>query len=436
MDRRTRRGIFILWIGAFIPIIASTAKTVSDVTGGLGPLDIVRGVGPVAFYFLALVITPTPKRPRRFGVMEFAALTFLFLAAASSLWSVDMRTTLLKSIPLVFTYLCVMRIGRLYPTPSAALHGVVTVAHLIMLSVMIQWAVIPSQAFAASSPSDPIRRLGSLYPVVAPNLIGVIALTAIVGILLRVGPKVTRGVLVGPALIGVYLTILIASRSRTITVIALAVILIAALIAMHRTTTSVAVGLAAIALNLVTLGFALQQSSVLNAFYDFFLRGQDSRNLSTLTGRTVIWDRALIAWEQNPVVGYGYYAGHRIYLASIDPIFNAYSNLDSTWIEMLVNLGYLGTGVLALYAASGFVRVVREPLLSMPERALAVLLVGATLIISFFNPALQSPSTTMILFGVVVFSCCSVRQARQSQALTDPETVEVPAGPGLIRPAK
>ena len=393
----------MLWVGAFLPIVATVSKTTEEVTAGVGVLEVIRGAGPAALFLLSLLVTPHRGEKRTPAFAEFWIGLFLAIAAASALWSSHSTATALKCIPLIFAYLCMMRIAKLYPAPVDAIGGVVTVAHVLMLSTLVQWVLIPERAYSADV-GDVIPRLGSLYPAISPNLLGVVALVALTGAVLQVGPKITHSPLAALALGAAYVVMLFSSRSRIATAIALAVVVVAALIAMHKTMLRTAAGWFIGAAAVFVAYIAALQTTIVANFTEFLVRGQDSHAITSLTGRTVIWDRALAIWSENPVAGYGYYSGHRLFLPSVDALFRGYSNLDSTWIETLVNLGYLGLVPLALFACAALIRVVNVKL-PRPEKFVAVGLVAAVLALSFVNPTIQTASSTAILFGVIVFAC-------------------------------
>lgn len=412
MDQRTRIGIFLLWFGAFMPIVASVSKTTDEVTSGVGPLEIVRGGGPLALYFLSILAAPHYGAKDKPRWTEVSLALFLIVAAASTFWSYNPWATALKCIPLIFSYLCMLRLAKLYPTPQAAISGVVAVAHILMASTLLQWVVIPNQAFTADV-GDVIPRLGSVYPAISPNLLGVVALVALAGGVLQVGPKLTRSPGAVIVLGLTYTVMLFASRSRIATAIALAVVFGATLVAMHKTRARAAFGWFAAATGVVAAYVAAQKTTAVVDFTDFLIRGQDAHALTSLTGRTVIWDRALAIWNENPVVGFGYYSGHRLFLASVDPLFSHYSNLDSTWIETLVDLGYLGLVPLSIFSIAALLRVLRFHL-PRSEKLVSVGLVGAVLALSFVNPTIQAASSTAVMFGVVVFSCRPDRRANHA----------------------
>lgn len=407
MDQRTRTGIFLLWVGAFLPIAASVSKTTEEVTAGVGLLEIIKGGGPVAFFFLSTLVAPYKGEKRTPGFVEVFLALFLAIATASTFWSYNPMATAFKCVPLIFAYLCVMRLAKLYSTPAAAVAGVVGVSHILMLSTLVQWIVIPDKAYTADV-GDVIPRLGSLYPAISPNLLGVVALVALTGAFMQVGPKITHHPAVALVLGASYAVMLFASRSRIATAVALIIVLIAALVSMHKTQLRAAAGWFIGAAAIFVAFIAALQATIVDDFTEFLVRGQDAHAITSLTGRTVIWDSALAIWSENPAVGYGYYSGHRLFLPTVNPIFRQYSNLDSTWIETLVNLGYLGLVPLALFALAAMIRVARTPL-PRPEKIVAVGLVLAVLGLSFVNPTIQTASSTTILFGAIVFACRNSR---------------------------
>jgi O-antigen ligase len=154
-----------------------------------------------------------------------------------------------------------------------------------------------------------------------------------------------------------------------------------------------------------------------SSMIDFLTRGQDAHGLLTLTGRTTIWERALDYWATGPVIGHGYYAGHRLGLAEFDPLFASYSNIDSTWIETLVDEGVLGLLLLGAYFVTTTVRVFRLGA-GRQERGVSIAAICLVDVMAFFNPTVQFPTSTLVLFAVLSFSAAP--QAVRSDKAHDP----------------
>lgn len=411
--RRTSAARLVLWAGLFFPIIYSVGRTVDEV-GGVGPLELIRGGGAPAMLLLSLIIEPRATRALRLGAPELSLFAFLAVASASTMWSFDPRVTALKVVPLVFAYLCALRLSSLYAGPVAALNGVVTVSHAILIGSVIQFVLARDSVYSASDLD--VARYQSIVPSIAPNLFGLVIAVAVSGILLGVGPDWTYRGAFGPMLIVVYVAMLVAGRSRLVSLLAVALIVAAAFQAARKSSATAALGGLGLGALFVALFAVLQSRGLKASVAEFALRGQDEMAISTLTGRTVIWEYAVLAWRQRPVLGYGYYAGNRLALPSMFQIFEGYSNLDNTWLETLVNLGILGVVPLGLFALTSVWRVLRSGFEGDRNcRLLATSIMVGILVLSFVNPGIQVNSSTMVFFAVVAFSA---REARETAGRT------------------
>jgi O-antigen ligase len=410
--KEIRAARFLLWLGAFAPIIYTVPKTVEDVGGssGVGWLDAVRGGGGLVCYVLARALAPTTLRNLRIGVPEIALLLFIAVGFLSVTWSVSPLTTFLKMIPLTATYLCIARVSGMYESPEAALHGVVKVVHVVLLSTFLQFVISPSATYSADpleplGPMDPIPRLNSNIPAVSANILGLVIGIGLAAVISKFGPKWTCRQPTNFLLFSTYVIMLIATRSRMITVV---VLVIAALLlwrAMQSTSVKAGVGWLTVGC-LVSLFWVLAstENSVWSVLREFLLRGQEgSTGLTTLTGRTVLWERAIPLWLERPWTGYGYYSGHRLGLAALDGLFIRYSNLDNTWVETLVDVGIFGASGLLLFASLGFVRIASTAGWGR-ARPVAILTALCVIVTSFVNPTIQSNSTTLIFFAALVLS--------------------------------
>src|SRR5207247_2457538 len=50
---------------------------------------------------------------------------------------------------------------------------------------------------------------------------------------------------------------------------------------------------------------------------NFVLRGQGLPGLLSMTGRTTTWGQAVSQLEQQPLLGFGYYSGHRFTIGEV-----------------------------------------------------------------------------------------------------------------------
>lgn len=391
---RTKRAQRFLWGAIFCGFIYSSARTASDVqAASLGIYDVVRGGGPVVLLGLG-VVAAKPLR-KQAGVVEWGIGLFLAVAVVSAAWSVDARVTFLKAVPLMACYLAAMRLVRLYPDAQSAIRGLAAVVHGLLILAAVEFAVVPGLVFAPVGAYSSERRLSMLAPQISSNPLALLAVVGILGVLLRVGPAwISRHVLVQVALVAVYLGELLATRTR----IGLAIgvlLVVGALVAQVNRRPVLVVNAVLVAIAAALWAWTPERVAAIESF---LARGQDASTMQTLTGRTVLWDIALTRWQEDPLLGFGYFAGQRLGLVGVS---EQQSNIDSTWIELLVGVGLLGMVPLAVAVVVGLCRL---PRIDAPRPdTLWIVGVGvAALVVSFVNPTLQGPSAGMVLLAFPV----------------------------------
>lgn len=413
---KTSTARFLLWVGAFAPIIYAAPKTVDEILGssGAGWLDAVRGGGGLLCYTLACAVVPKTVRSLRVGIPEIALLVFITVGFLSTIWSVSPVSTFLKMIPLAASFLCMARLTSMYESPGAVLHSVIKVAHIILLATVVQLLISPAATYYASI-SDPIPRLNSNIPAVSANILGVVVGVGLAGIILKCGPAWTRRQPINLLLSVTYVCLLLATRSRMITAVVLLIVVLLLWKVMQSTPAKAGVGwLMVSSLGLVSWVLASTENTVGTTIREFLLRGQEGgTGLTTLTGRTVIWERAIPLWQEQPWIGYGYYSGHRLGLAAMDKLFVRYSNLDNTWVETLVDVGIFGTVGLLAFATFGLLRIARSKRWGR-GRPIAILVALCVIAMSFVNPTIQSNTPTLIFFAALVFSSRPERIRKES----------------------
>jgi O-antigen ligase len=69
----------------------------------------------------------------------------------------------------------------------------------------------------------------------------------------------------------------------------------------------------------------------------YIYRGQNVETFTTLTGRVTWWEKAYEFIELSPIFGHGYYAAQRVLLNT--------GTLDSTYIDVLIGLGFSGLAI-------------------------------------------------------------------------------------------
>jgi O-antigen ligase len=412
-DLALRRDRAILWVGSLGPLVYTPAQTV-ETAAGISAIDVVRGGLPILCFTWAVVSPRFQGYRIARGPAEMALFGFTAVALFSATWTgYSPRSAALKAILLLFMYLCVAKVVASYPDFSSTVRSVLNVTHLMLVGTLLQFLALPSLTYTAAT-GDTVLRLNSVVISVSANVLGVALGAGLLSVLLRVGPRWAVESWARWPLAASYVWMLLATRSRTITAAIVVVFLISAVVAMCRSLGALAIGLATAGAFVAALPYALGSLSLQHAIEDFAARGQDTSGLSTLTGRTVIWQYAVEFWHQHTLFGAGYYTGHRFALPDFNVLFYRYSNIDSTWLECLVDVGLIGTSLLALFVVVGTWQLARVRA-DRYTKTLALSIWATVLAISVVNPTIQSPFFTAVMAGALVLGSTG-HQRRSSEA--------------------
>lgn len=382
------RGFLI--VGAFGPyLITVDDAALQYANSGLSPLDVLRG-GLPWLMIASAYMTARPSRQLSWGGPEILLAAFVCWAIASTSWSVEPVSTALKAVTLAASYLNIRMLAGRYRSASEAMSGLATFVHVILIWTGLQVLLWPSAVYSPAGSYSDVSRLAGKFPTVGSNLLALLAVLGIVLLLLRIGPRWTRAPFATPVLALVYLGELLATRTRSALIIGLVVVLIAFVAACRRTPWAVVLGSTSVAA--AGLWGAANQSAISN----FLFREQSANVLLTMTGRTITWDGALQFWERAVWLGHGYFAGHRYGLRPY--ISQPVSNLDNTWIETLVNLGVVGTVLIALFLTVGAIRALRKAEPGQMRVWVACVIVYGVMV-SFINPSLQDVNMAQLVLG-------------------------------------
>ncbi|MGZ0711708.1 O-antigen ligase family protein (plasmid) [Coraliomargarita sp. W4R53] len=384
----------VLWVGAFGPFLYLVSRTADDVSaGGFSTLDLVRGGLPLLALVTSHLIAGPPSPGRRWKAPGFFLASYVIWACASTLWSIDSRATLLKVIVFALMWLCIWRLISYYGTRRAALDGIVNVVHLLLIAAPVQFLV--SLAVPGINPFG-TSRLAMFAPSIHPNLLGVIVVAGLMGVLLNIGPKWARSTGTRILLFVLFIAELVAIDTRSALLFGVVSLLIVSGALLRKSPMSLSTGCFAFAGGLLFIAFRP------DVLAEVFTRGQSEEQLFTLTGRTDIWDLGWRAFENSPIFGQGFYAGTRL---GIDARWNGWrvSNVDHTWLESLIDVGIIGTVMLGLFVIVSVCAVVFRPApLSEKSFMLSVVFFGVA--VSFFNPTLQSPTSTAVVLGAILLA--------------------------------
>lgn len=399
-----RAARLVLWLAVTLPFVYTTAKSATQVSGGaIGPLDLVRGAGPLALWGLSILVAPV--RRRGFGAPDVLLAAYLLVIVLSALNPLNPSSqgSLLKSVTLLSVVLAMWRLVRLYDTPQELTVALVGWLHVVLLAGAVQMVLFRSAVYAVGDNSlDGLPRLNLIVPSVSANPLAFAGVAGILSCALGVAPRWLRFTIpVRYLLMGVYVYEIYLTRTRSALGVGLLIIAVSLVVRARRHP------LSSIATAAVFLGGAVVLlPSLLPQLHAFLQRGQTSASIDNLSGRTVIWTAAYHVWQQHQTLGLGYYTGHRL---GIPGLQQDQSNIDNTWLETLVDVGVLGLLPLAAFTLLGVWRLMRSALLSGDVRLWAVGTALYVVAISFINPTLQQPGVTQVALTLLILSVASNR---------------------------
>jgi len=275
------------------------------------------------------------------------------LAFISSRWSLEPDTTVRRSIALAMSMVFALYLASAWR--GERLLRMLCVAFLIMSTA----SLIVVFAYPAMGVSDGANAGTWRGVFVEKNQTGMMMFTAILaGLSLLVSGA--RGRWLAIATIAVSLVVLLGTQSKT----SLLCTLVGGglIVGMHvlRKSGPVA-GILLVWAGVMAIG-AAAIFFVLNPEVLFTLLGKDA----TLTGRTDIWDSLLRRVAERPWTGYGYAAfwGKESMPANWVRLETEWAvpSAHQGWLEVLIQLGYIGVGLVAvIYTLAVVLSVVRLP---------------------------------------------------------------------------
>jgi hypothetical protein len=138
-------------------------------------------------------------------------------------------------------------------------------------------------------------------------------------------------------------------------------------------------------------------------------RGQDSEELSNLTGRGKVWDQ-LVATPRS--------LGQELFGVGLtDKTFGGLP-IDSTWYSVYYELGWVGIGIVVAFLVSLLVTAVLRP--PSPERACAFFLIVYSLTATYTEVGLGDASPYLINLAVAASMLAVPRRDPAPQFLPGP----------------
>jgi exopolysaccharide production protein ExoQ len=161
---------------------------------------------------------------------------------------------------------------------------------------------------------------------------------------------------------------------------------------------------------------------------------QDLGRDSTLTGRTAIWTAAL-GMVRNPLLGAGFesfWLGER--LAGVEKAINQGVNqAHNGYIEIYLNLGWVGVALLGLILVTGYFRVVKGVRLQTPASSLCLAYFIATVAYNFTEAGFKMTHPVWIVFLLAIMIVPRILVPKDQQAARDPEPGRFPIPPSAAR---
>src|SRR3989338_180241 len=268
---------------------------------------------------------------------------YVMICMLSSLWSVNPWWTFYKSIEYFVDVLflaSVINSIRTIEQLKALFDWLMILTGLLLLTVWIGVFLLPGEAIKYGIGLLGIQILG-VFPAVAANSVGEIgAALAIFTFARSQLPMIHKWFY---RIIFVFATLsLVFSQSRS--PLMGFVVAIPLMLFLNKR-----IGILGfiIVLFVVLLSFTHAE----DLFFEFFRRGQTPEMFESLSGRRTYWDQGFEVLRQQPLIGYGAYAGGRFYVLGELLRLDEVSSVHNTWVEIL-----LGTGILGFFLMSAAVK--------------------------------------------------------------------------------
>lgn len=134
---------------------------------------------------------------------------------------------------------------------------------------------------------------------------------------------------------------------------------------------------------------------------------REGQGLTTLSGRSIAWERLILAWRESPWTGHGYAAGSRAALVNFyeQTGLNIGAGHDSL-STMLADLGLLGVALLSIALAAAWIQLSRIMWRAdqIQHRLGAAQLACLLAVVTLGGITSQTPTKASMLF-VVVLAC-------------------------------
>ena len=291
-----------------------------------------------------LFVVLLPRFIKHFPLTKRSVLNWYFLYVVtcfvSAMYAPDWREALWKSIELlvVFMIAAVVRIDvrRRTLTLDDILSVYLLLLFVVIFFALVGWVTFPTYAFdqwAFEESLSQSKSLGGIAPRTNPNSLGQFSgMIFFAGVMYwYLGGKGFHRESALFVLLGGIALVLAHSRTSLASVALLSALV---LFIGGRTKGRLLLFIAAL---LVVTFFPL--------LFEYYMRGQDIDQFRSLSGRVYMWEIALASIVDNPWFGIGM-AGHKKLNIELGMEF---SSVDSTYVEALVNVGFVGAIFLIIF---------------------------------------------------------------------------------------
>ncbi|WP_426958447.1 O-antigen ligase family protein [Muricoccus radiodurans] len=361
-----------------------------------------------------LFVARQPARCLAAAARGWPLILMLVVIAASALWSEVPAATLRRSVSGLALVLYVLSVAASYSLDRFMRLVLLT----LVLTAAAGWVLAvlrPSAGFDVGDYSNAVR--GLYYQKNAQGMALLGAALALSYLVLRRGAWLWTDML----LVGFILVALVLSRSTTsflLTNLTFGVTL--ALLWFERggrwRAAAVVLGVAA-ALAALPLLTTVSVSDLLE------ILGKDA----SLTGRTYIWDEIRVAISRRPLLGYGYSAfwvsdTYRV-LAIQRTVNWKVPNAHSGYLDVMLQLGWLGMALLLTMVSVTLVRVLRA--LRGPRRVLALWMLNFLAV----QATLSNNESTLLLLDLqlALWMLGTMALVEESEAERPPVSLPSPA---------
>jgi hypothetical protein len=391
----------MLWC-LFVLGVQPWSSRVATPQGSTGSTNsMAKGLLLGAIFLVALAATKPGFRTRFNPASSFYVMYVLFATATAFLLAEPLGPLMRLARFLIGLVLVFLLWRPMVQIPERLIRAHLWAHLLLAATVVLSLAYAPSQAWR------PLRSLGAGYrlqgviiPMLPPRVgeVGAILLgLALIGLVCR-----KLSAIPAAGLIGLGVVLVAASRTRT-SAAAVALGLVLALILTRKTWLGRFVSLAVPAL----IGLAFLTIGSLHAW---LLRGQGTRQISSLSGRTTSWHAVLDEKVsiQTAIIGHGL-GNKRVLLRRGEGDIDVMA-IDNSWLGLYWETGLLAVTIVAIALVVAWISVLRAP--TPYVRACGALLLGYVTAASL-NESGLSDLSSMTLHLLVAAAVCDADRIRQ-----------------------